>query len=46
VMADDLGKMRPVKPWVFTNLITGEGLSEVVKWIQMQVLLEKPVVVN
>jgi urease accessory protein len=46
VMKNDLGKMRPVKPWVFTNLITGEGLNEVLKWIQTQVLLEKPAVVN
>lgn len=46
VMKRDLGKMRPVKPWVFTNLLTGEGLSEVIRWIQAQVLLEEQVIAN
>ena len=41
VMRRDLGKMRPSKPWVFTNLMTGEGLKEVVRWIQTHVLLEE-----
>lgn len=41
VMRHDLGKMRPLKPWVFTNLMTGEGLKEVVRWIQTHVLLEE-----
>lgn len=41
VMRDDLGRMRPGKPWVFTNLLTGEGLNEVIRWIQTNVLLEQ-----
>ncbi len=41
VMRQDLGKMRPLKPWAFTNLMTGEGLKEVIRWIQTNVLLEE-----
>jgi urease accessory protein len=41
VMRDDLGRMRPNRPWVFTNLLTGEGLNEVIQWIQTNVLLEQ-----
>jgi urease accessory protein len=40
VMKNDLGRMRPVKPWVFTNLLTGEGLNEVIQWIHANVMLE------
>lgn len=43
VMRDDLGRMRPVKPWAFTNLMTGEGLDGVIKWIKSHVLLEESV---
>lgn len=41
VMRDDLGRMRPVKPWVFTNLMSGEGLDVVIQWIKSHVLLEE-----
>jgi urease accessory protein len=43
VMRDDLGRMRPVKPWVFTNLMSGEGLDVVIQWIKSHVLLEESV---
>lgn len=43
VMRDDLGRMRPVKPWVFTNLMSGEGLDVVIEWIKSYVLLEASV---
>lgn len=40
VMERDSQKMRGYKPFVFTNLITNEGLDEVIKWIKRSVLLE------
>jgi urease accessory protein len=40
VMAGDSKKMRGEKPFVFTNLNTGEGLAGVAEWIKQSVLLE------
>jgi len=40
VMARDSKKMRGEKPFIFTNLNTGEGLADVAKWIKQSVLLE------
>jgi urease accessory protein len=40
VMERDSRKMRLHKPFVFTNLVTNEGLDEVIKWIKRSVLLE------
>ncbi|MCY4503006.1 MAG: urease accessory protein UreG, partial [Alphaproteobacteria bacterium] len=33
VMRSDTERMRGGRPWVFTNLKTGEGLSDVVDFI-------------
>jgi urease accessory protein len=43
VMARDAAKMRGEKPVVFTNLKTGDGLDEVIAWIQREVLFEDAV---
>jgi urease accessory protein len=40
VMAGDSKKMRGEKPFIFTNLNTGEGLAGVAEWIKQSVLLE------
>ncbi len=40
VMAGDSKKMRGEKPFIFTNLNTGEGLTGVAEWIKQSVLLE------
>lgn len=40
VMAEDSKRMRGEKPFLFTNLNTNEGLSDVMKWIKQSVLLE------
>jgi len=40
VMQRDAKKMRGDKPFIFTNLYTGEGVDEVIKWIKQSVLLE------
>lgn len=40
VMAGDSKRMRGEKPFLFTNLNTNEGLSDVMKWIKQSVLLE------
>lgn len=40
VMERDSKKMRVYKPFVFTNLITNEGLDKVINWIKRSVLLE------
>ena len=34
VMTRDTNKMRPGKPYVFTNLKTGEGLTEIIDFIK------------
>lgn len=39
VMARDTRRMRGERPWAFTNLLTGQGLEEVRKWIEREVLL-------
>jgi len=39
VMDRDSRKMRGGKPFLFTNMRTGEGLDEVVSWIERDVLL-------
>jgi urease accessory protein len=35
--------MRGERPFVFTNLKSGEGLEEVVTWIQRELLYETPI---
>jgi urease accessory protein len=40
VMDRDARRMRGVRPFVFTNLKTGQGMDEVVAWIQKAVLFE------
>jgi urease accessory protein len=39
VMRSDTARMRPVKPWVMTNLKTRDGLAEVVAFIEKKGLL-------
>lgn len=36
VMRRDTERMRPTRPWVMTNLKTGQGLDEVIDFIQRQ----------
>jgi urease accessory protein len=38
VMRRDAKKMRGDRPFVFTNLKTGEGVDEVIAWIERDVL--------
>ena len=38
VMRRDAKKMRGERPFVFTNLKTGEGVAEVIAWIERDVL--------
>jgi urease accessory protein len=40
VMASDSRRMRRERPFVFTNLMSGEGLDDVVSWIRRDVLYE------
>lgn len=40
VMAHDSERMREGRKFLFTNLVSGEGLDEVVRWIQTDVLFE------
>jgi urease accessory protein len=40
VMAHDARAMRGSRPFVFTNLKTGDGLDEVVAWIKRELLYE------
>ena len=42
VMARDAKAMRGERPVVFTNLKRGEGLQDVIAWIQREVLYEDP----
>ena len=39
VMERDLRKMRGAKPFIFTNMREGQGLKEVIAWIETHVLL-------
>jgi urease accessory protein len=38
VMARDSRRMRGERPFVFTNLKTGEGLDQVIAWIERELL--------
>jgi urease accessory protein len=38
VMRRDAKKMRGDRPFVFTNLKTGEGVAEVIAWLERDVL--------
>lgn len=40
VMARDSERMSEGRKFLFTNLVSGEGLDEVVRWIQTDVLFE------
>ncbi len=40
VMERDARKMRKGNPFVFTNLVTGEGLDSIVQWIRKYALTE------
>lgn len=40
VMASDSMRMRDGRPFVFTNLMTLEGLDDVIRWIKKDVLFE------
>jgi urease accessory protein len=40
VMARDATAMRRERPFVFTNLKTGDGLSDVIAWIKRELLYE------
>jgi urease accessory protein len=42
VMARDARMMRGDRPFVFTNLKTGDGLRDVISWIQRELLYESP----
>ena len=35
-MAADTRRMRPNRPWVMTNLRTGDGLADMVRFIERQ----------
>jgi urease accessory protein len=41
-MERDAKKMRGDRPFIFTNMKTGEGLDQVVRWIKHEVLLIEP----
>jgi urease accessory protein len=41
VMRRDTLKMRGDRPFIFTNLMTLEGLEDVKKWIRKYALLEQ-----
>lgn len=41
VMARDSKRMRGDRPFVFTNLKTGEGLGDVVAWIERELLFDR-----
>jgi urease accessory protein len=42
VMASDARVMRGERPFLFTNLKSGAGLEEVVRWIREELLYERP----
>ena len=39
VMRRDVERMRAGKPYVFTNMKTGQGVDEIVSWIEHEVLM-------
>jgi len=39
VMERDARRMRGVRPFVFTNLKTGEGVDRILEWLQSELLL-------
>jgi urease accessory protein len=39
VMERDARRMRGERPFVFTNLKTGEGADEIVRWLRTELLL-------
>ena len=39
VMERDARRMRGERPFVFTNLKTGEGVDEIVRWLRTELLL-------
>jgi urease accessory protein len=41
VMERDAKRMRGKRPFVFTNMKTGEGLDQLIRWIEHDVLLEE-----
>jgi urease accessory protein len=41
LMEDDARRMRNGEPFVFTNLMTDEGLDSVIQWIQRYALVEE-----
>jgi urease accessory protein len=41
VMARDAAAGRGARPFVFTNLKTGEGVGEVVEWIERELLFDR-----
>lgn len=40
IMESDARRMRNGSPFVFTNLVTNEGLESIIRWIKKYVLLE------
>ncbi len=42
VMADDSRRMRAGRPFVFSNMKTGEGLREIIAFIEVQGMLSAP----
>ena len=40
VMASDSKRMRGDRPFLFTNLMSREGFSQVIDWIKKSVLFE------
>ncbi|HCD12604.1 urease accessory protein UreG [Shewanella chilikensis] len=41
VMAEDTTRMRPNKPWVFSNLKQGQGVAEIIDFIVTQGMLDQ-----
>lgn len=41
VMDRDSRKMRGDRPFLFTNIRSGEGINEVIRWLKQDVLLEE-----
>jgi len=41
VMARDAASVRGQKPFIFSNLKTGEGLEDIVSWIQRELLFDR-----